>query len=221
MFDSLKEDSEEGMKQREILRAAMEEFVDRGWSGARMQGIADRADINKTLLHYYFRSKKNLYDRVLEVVLHFFFSSAFSRINFEDPIQDILRSLVHTVVDGAEKNPRIPMFIMQELSRGGDSARAAIKNVITGGDINPKMMLDRLQLAVDRGEIKAINPPQIMLTVIGSSLYFAMIEPILAELTQENTWVNDFDRQAFIEERKESICTVLFHGLLPDEGEQE
>ena len=40
-----------------ILEAAKQEFIEKGFDGARMQKIAERAGINKALLHYYFRSK--------------------------------------------------------------------------------------------------------------------------------------------------------------------
>ena len=43
--------------EEKILDAAREIFAQRGFSGARMQDIADQAGINKGLLHYYFRSR--------------------------------------------------------------------------------------------------------------------------------------------------------------------
>jgi len=42
----------------EILIAAKEIFQLKGMAGARMQEIADKAKINKALLHYYYRSKQ-------------------------------------------------------------------------------------------------------------------------------------------------------------------
>jgi TetR/AcrR family transcriptional regulator len=47
-----------------ILNAAREVFIERGMDGARMQEIADKAGINKALLHYYFRSKDKLFHAV-------------------------------------------------------------------------------------------------------------------------------------------------------------
>ncbi|MCX6271040.1 MAG: helix-turn-helix domain containing protein, partial [Bacteroidetes bacterium] len=44
-----------------ILQAARKVFARKGLDGARMQEIADEAGINKALLHYYFRSKDNLF----------------------------------------------------------------------------------------------------------------------------------------------------------------
>ncbi|MCD4665881.1 MAG: TetR/AcrR family transcriptional regulator, partial [Bacteroidales bacterium] len=38
-----------------ILEAAKQVFIQKGMDGARMQEIADKAGINKSLLHYYYR----------------------------------------------------------------------------------------------------------------------------------------------------------------------
>ena len=45
-----------------ILDAAYHTFVEKGYEGAKMRDIASRADINISMLHYYYRSKDNLFD---------------------------------------------------------------------------------------------------------------------------------------------------------------
>ena len=50
--------------EQKIFEAALEVFASKGRDGARMQEIADHAGINRPLLHYYFRSKSQLYEAV-------------------------------------------------------------------------------------------------------------------------------------------------------------
>ena len=52
-----------------ILQAAQTEFEMKGYNGARMQAIADTAGISKASLHYYFRSKDKLFDKIFEQAL--------------------------------------------------------------------------------------------------------------------------------------------------------
>lgn len=52
--------------QQEILAAAMAEFADAGFGGARIDGIAERAGVNKRLIYYYFGNKEGLFLAVLE-----------------------------------------------------------------------------------------------------------------------------------------------------------
>jgi AcrR family transcriptional regulator len=49
-----------------ILAAAVKEFTERGYEGARVDNIADRAGINKRMLYHYFGNKQALYVAVLE-----------------------------------------------------------------------------------------------------------------------------------------------------------
>ena len=50
----------------EILRAAMAEFAENGFGGARIEAIAERAGVNKKLIYYYFAAKDELFVAVLE-----------------------------------------------------------------------------------------------------------------------------------------------------------
>ena len=50
--------------QERILASAKKIFYLKGLDGARMQEIADEAEINKAMLHYYFRNKEALFDAV-------------------------------------------------------------------------------------------------------------------------------------------------------------
>ena len=48
-----------------ILSAALKEFSAKGFAGARVDGIARRASINKRMLYHYFSNKENLFRAVL------------------------------------------------------------------------------------------------------------------------------------------------------------
>lgn len=50
---------------RLLLDAALEEFAAKGYAGARVQDIADRAGVNKQLINYYFGGKEGLYGEIL------------------------------------------------------------------------------------------------------------------------------------------------------------
>src|SRR5690606_33107187 len=52
--------------QQIILEAALSEFARHGLAGARMDRIAERAEVNKRLIYYYFKSKDELFLAVLE-----------------------------------------------------------------------------------------------------------------------------------------------------------
>ncbi|MEF9672571.1 TetR/AcrR family transcriptional regulator [Pseudomonas sp. PCH446] len=51
---------------KDILHAAIVEFVSQGLSGARVDAIAERTKTSKRMIYYYFGSKEQLYVEVLE-----------------------------------------------------------------------------------------------------------------------------------------------------------
>lgn len=52
-----------------ILVAARKVFEEKGFDGARMQEISNRAGINRALLHYYFRSKERMFEKIFDEAL--------------------------------------------------------------------------------------------------------------------------------------------------------
>jgi len=54
----------ERTKQR-ILDAALREFAEKGYAGARVRAIADRAGVNSQLISYYFGGKQALYGELI------------------------------------------------------------------------------------------------------------------------------------------------------------
>lgn len=53
-----------------IFVAACNVFLHYGFHGTKTQQIALEACVNKSLIHYYFRSKENLYLKVVEYLFH-------------------------------------------------------------------------------------------------------------------------------------------------------
>lgn len=53
-------------KEQAILEAAEREFLAKGFDGARTISIARAAGVTHAMLHYYFRTKENIFERILD-----------------------------------------------------------------------------------------------------------------------------------------------------------
>lgn len=49
-----------------ILKAAEEEFMEKGYGNAKMMSIAARAGVSHSMLHYYYRSKGKLFQIIFD-----------------------------------------------------------------------------------------------------------------------------------------------------------
>jgi len=199
-------------KEEIILRAAMDVFVEKGQYGAKMQEIADRAGINKALLHYYYRSKEKLYIHIFKFIFRKITIEVLDLLRSDLPFDEFLKTFISKYIDLLRKNHRFPMFVMRELSQGGRVVANALKEAVPEDLTEHLPAMSILNNAMDKGEIVKMDPRQILLTVIGSSLFYFMGEPIIRAimLTEE-----DFDRDKFLEERKEAIFNIIYYGLVP------
>ncbi len=194
-----------------ILQTALDVFVEKGQYGARMQDIADRAGINKALLHYYFRSKEKLYIHIFKFIFNRIAGEILELLNSDLPFEEFLRTFISKYIDILNKNHRFPLFVMRELSQGGERIKEVIREAIAP-DMVKLPAFRRMDEAMDKGEIVKMDPRQIILTVIGSCLFYFFAEPIIRTIliTDES-----FDRQKFIEERKTAIFNTVYYGLVP------
>ncbi len=113
--------------EHKILQAAKEVFIKQGLYGARMQDIADAAGINKALLHYYFRSKDLLFNKVFEEA--FLNYIATMNIWTDESLTFIqkLQKYVDVYIDFLTEYPLVPLFLMKEIAANPEILKEKIQ----------------------------------------------------------------------------------------------
>jgi TetR/AcrR family transcriptional regulator len=205
-------DNAENTEQK-ILHAAMNIFVKKGRYGAKMQEIADAAGINKAMLHYYFRSKDKLYSRVFENLFAGIFGSLHGIFEAEGTFPDKLTRFIEQYTSLISQNQQIPLFIMRELSEGAAEITPVIHKIFSENKFNlPFAFIQAIQSAIQKGEIRKVNPRQLFITIVGSVAFFFISEPLLSVFFKRDT---SYQREAFIEERKKAVADIIFNGIKP------
>ena len=101
-----------------ILKAARRVFEHHGYAGARMQQIADEAGMSKASLHYYFRSKENLFDRIFNDTMSDFMQLVSTWNNADAPWEEKLREFVLQFFSFLQRESLL--FILGEINRNPD-----------------------------------------------------------------------------------------------------
>jgi AcrR family transcriptional regulator len=198
-----KENTEE-----KILEAAKEVFIEKGNDGTRMQEIADRAGINKSLLHYYYRSKEKLFGAVFKFAFSYFAPNILSIVSDkETDIFTLIRRFVSLYLDIVMKNPFIPLFILNEVNKKNSNI---FVNVIKAAGINPQAFRDRIQREIDTGKIKPIDPNQLIVNVIGMCIFPVIGRPIV-QVVLFNDDKKSYD--AFLESRKHEVAEFIINSI--------
>jgi len=168
----IKKDSTED----KILEAAKNVFVTKGMEGARMQEIADAAGINKALLHYYFRSKERLFEAIFSEIIKFAFPKITRIAQSDEPFVTKLEQVVDAYIDLLIKHPFIPGFVMKELNR---DPSGLFKMIVKFG-LNPQVIFDQIQLAMDRGEIIQMQPRHLAANIISMCIFPFAARPLVS-----------------------------------------
>jgi AcrR family transcriptional regulator len=100
-----------------ILDAADAVFVRHGIDGARMQEIADQAQVNKALLHYYFRSKADLAKAVWLRIASSFAPGVFQMLASEISLDEKIDRLVEAYYGTLTKHPYLLVYVVSEAAR--------------------------------------------------------------------------------------------------------
>ena len=97
-----------------ILAAAEQEFALNGYKGARIQQVADRANLPKTNVLYYFKSKHELYTAVLEQILSLW-NSAFDEADVTDDPAHVLARYIAEKMEISRTKPEASKIFAQEI----------------------------------------------------------------------------------------------------------
>jgi AcrR family transcriptional regulator len=117
-----------------ILAAARAEFAEKGFDGARVDAIALRAQVNKALIYYYFKSK----DKLLQELLHQFQQDRMRlRTHLEyDPVQrDLPNRIARSDVDFLFSQRDILRVALMEDLKSPPQGRALLKHWVEGLEV--------------------------------------------------------------------------------------
>ncbi len=194
--------------EQKILNAAHKVFILKGMAGARMQEIADEAGINKALLHYYFRSKDKLFDKIFIDAFKLISSGVGQVLEMDVPVLEKLKRFIDVYVDVLIANPFIPAFVISELNH--DPER--LQKIIVGDmSSNFESFVFQVMQEINRGEFIEINPAHLILNILGMLLFPFIAKPIISTMVMQYL---DIDYQTLLVQRKEVVYDFIVHALL-------
>jgi TetR/AcrR family transcriptional regulator len=192
-----------------IFDAAMAVFEEKGFAAARMQEIADRAGINKSLLHYYYRTKDHLFEAVFNKRLEEMFSKITGVFFMDMPFEEKIRAYYKEHISFFEKNPKLPMFIMSEIAQHPER----LKKIFSKIDYT---LVRDMVMTINKEEMKEykIGPedwPQLMISVISLTVFPFVAQEIIKVLLQQTGKKVDFEM--FMNERKTFAADFVIDSL--------
>lgn len=169
----------------EILEVATREFAEHGFSGARVDEIAERTRTTKRMLYYYFESKEGLFVAVLERA-YAGIREAERAVDVEhlDPVAAI-RSLAELTFDHHEAHPDFIRLVSIENIHHAEHMRDSGRFA----DLNTPA-IDRIARILDAGRDAGVFRRDIEAV----DLHMVISSYCVFQVANRHTWAALFDR---------------------------
>jgi TetR/AcrR family transcriptional regulator len=189
-----------------ILNVAREVFTENGYDGTSMQMIADAAGINKSLLHYYYRSKDKLFHVIFAKVFSTFIPHLGVIFMSDMSLEEKINAFADRYIDVFIEHPLIPIFVMQELSKNPDK----LADLIREAGINPEIMIGKIRQTLDKENVVMDDPRHFMVNLLGLCIFPFAARPLI----QRMIFNNDEDAyNNFLHERKKEVPRLILNAI--------
>ena len=170
--------SEKSMEQL-ILDTAEQLFLEKGFASTSTTQIAKMVGCNQALIHYYFRTKENLFNSIFESKFKMLFQRVFDTTQLENlSFTDKIKYIVETHFDILSENPKMPMLILTELSRQPEQITILKEKLYALPEKLISIMSQELEIEIKAGRVKNCSFLDIMITVISVNLALFTLLPI-------------------------------------------
>ncbi|MDE2605757.1 MAG: TetR/AcrR family transcriptional regulator [Burkholderiales bacterium] len=160
----------------ELLDAALELFVEKGFAATRSEEVAARAGVSKGTLFLYFPSKEELFKAVVRENLAGRFAEWQKEFgSFEGPTSDMLRYGMRVWWErvGATRASGITKLMISEARNFPELAAFYQQEVIRPGTDLVRRILQR---GVDRGEFRAVDIDYAIFGIVAPMLFMTMMK---------------------------------------------
>jgi TetR/AcrR family transcriptional regulator len=184
-------------------------FFQKGFLNATTQEIADEAGVNRALIHYYFRSREQMLETLLDETLQEKKDRVRKILTSELPFREKIAHYIDAVVDYGLKYPFLDNFLISEMARRPDKIKVfCARDRSKSSDL----IRDGLAKEVKKGKIAAISAEHFMVNLISLCNY-----PLLAKsVIQTIHGMTDTAYRKFLVERKRIIFRTIFQEEMPE-----
>ncbi|MGI6219129.1 MAG: TetR/AcrR family transcriptional regulator [Bacteroidaceae bacterium] len=193
-----------------ILEAAEKLFLQQGFIKTTTAQIAKEAGCNQALVHYYYRTKEHLFEKVYGEKLKEVADNLI-RINQQaTSFEESICNMVSMHMDFFKKNPQIMPFILREHLNGPNETISVLINTMLN-HVRPlvPILKKKLDEEIEKGHIRPISLFDFLTTIISLNAGSVLIAP----LVQNVLGISDAEREQLFEKRKKEVTATILASL--------
>ncbi len=173
-----------------IFNAAKKEFVTYGFKGASIKRIAERANIARANIHYYFKDKTDLYQQLLSSIIAVW-NNDYDTLTADKEPKQVLSDYIRAKVMHAKDDPDASRIFASELIHG-----APVLNEYLHSDFKIWLQskVNVIETWIKQGLIDDVNPHHLLFLIWSSTQHYADFNvQVVAALDKEAMSDDDFD----------------------------
>lgn len=203
-------DTVKDSKRKAIIEAAEDEFVQKGYDGARILEIAERAGVGHPLLYYHFKTKKELFECVVQQKIGLLRRAVLvSWDDSNDSVTDKLRKIIGDHFDFVKENVDYLRFQFQEMERHPELFEEIKKTAQQEIARISNILQEDLKAAAEAGSINSMDAQTLLEDILALNLFFHLTAPTLYKT---ECLKNDND---YYEKRKKENISLILNRLIP------
>lgn len=197
---------------QELLNAALDLFVERGFAATRSEDVAARAGVSKGTLYLYYPSKEELLKEVIRHhVINQITEGAQIIREFEGSTPDLLVLVLRMWWEriGETRASGIVKLMTSEVRNFPEIAQFYVDEVVAPSN---QMLVSVIRRGVDRGEFRAVNVVETVHALIGPLVFLALHKHSLGACSAA------FQLQPRVV--IEALLDMVLHGLIPRDADK-
>ncbi len=173
-----------------ILNAAKEEFVNYGFKGASIKRIAERANIPRANIHYYFKNKTDLYQQLLTGIIDIW-NTRYDTLNNKDDPEIALTAYIRSKVMFSRDDPDASRIFASEIIHGAPVLKDYLS---TDFKLWMQHKVTVIETWIERGLMDAVNPYHLLFLIWSSTQHYADFNvQVVAALDKRKMTDEDFE----------------------------
>lgn len=159
---------------QELLAAALQQFVERGYAATRLEDVARAAGVSKGTLYLYFENKEELFKAVVrENIVHPIGEAELTVAQFDGHSAELLHTILMQWWDkiGVTRLAGITKLMMAEANNFPDLAQFYDEEVVARGN---SLVCSVLERGIARGEFRP-HDPQVMTQILTAPVIMLMM----------------------------------------------
>lgn len=185
--------SEGSIRQRNkalIFNAAKKEFVTYGFKGASIKRIAERAEIARANIHYYFKDKTDLYQQLLSNIIEVW-NRDYDTFNTDNEPKQVLSAYIRAKIMYSKTDPDASRIFASELIHGAPVLHDYLNSDFKEW-LNSKVAV--IEAWIAQGLIDKVNPHHLLFLIWSSTQHYADFNvQVIAALNKDAMDDDDFE----------------------------